>query len=634
MKRITILIAALVLMAAPSNGQAFLNKLKEKAEQAVGGAISGAIGNKVNNAAQSMIPEDVRQMAEAQPEDSQQDGLGVVSGEQALPPRRESSFGWDGPVTPSSAKFPIPLMNELPAVPSAAELANPTEEKQIAYYKAIKAVTLRAEELNEDSTCEDAETLMWRDKSNKMLRDMFGLTDAEIKELDDENLPEAERQRLEEKISKAILGDLDVNSLESQFGAYENMSEADAEKMMKQKTTSALFGVYDRNAAGLKKYCGVSAEEFKAASRAQMDLPNPNQSCPEMKALEAKIKAYQKAQSAANPSFKKEADAFEAKLKKETMDATMAASGMGSLGGVMGKMAEMQQKMAPIIELEHKMSKYVSDIQKLMVLPEESAITKFSASDRKKLLALKEQIYKTSDPNVYNPLYLQALELIRTYRERAAVVWAADVQKRFDTMKSNLSSLIKINRQAVADQLIPECALWRMPLNYVISAGDVLEEAYSEFPCEYPPMYNEEIIREMPLSSVPGGTGHAWFPEFSVFGSSHFDEIAAGKYLFASNENGDVFQFSGGAWTKLSDKRIKELSEMKKGAAASGGSWTSRDGKRKVTFNGEGGFIALPEGDEIFQPHAWKASADKIQWIYANSTEDGKYQLVLCTYKL
>jgi hypothetical protein len=321
-------------------------------------------------------------------------------------------------------------------------------------------------------------------------------------------------------------------------------------------------------------------------------------------------------------------------MQKETMDAAMKSSGLGALGGGMGNLMQAMDKTKPIMEMEQKLSAYFMEAQKLLSVPDGQVDAKFSAADRKKLLAIKEKIYATDNPAEYNPLYLQALELIKTYRERAAKVWAADVQKRFNQMKENMSSLIKLNRQAVADELIPECALWRMPLNAVISAGDILAEAYSEFPSEYPPMYNEEVIRELNLGTVPGGEGMAWFPEFSVFGSSHFDDIAAGKYVFAANAAGEVYQFSGGSWTKLSDKRIKELSEMKKDVGAAGGSWTSRDGQRTVTFNGEGGYIALPEGDEIFQPHAWKAFPDKIQWLNAITTEDGKYQLVLCTYKL
>ena len=211
---------------------------------------------------------------------------------------------------------------------------------------------------------------------------------------------------------------------------------------------------------------------------------------------------------------------------------------------------------------------------------------------------------------------------------------AEDVQTRFNKMKANMSELIKLNRQAVADEIIPECALWRMPLNVVISAGDILAEAYSDCPADYPPMYQEEVIREVSASSVPGSYAQAWFPEFSVFGASHFDDIAAGKYLFASNAEGEVYQFGGGSWTKLSDEKVKELGKMKYSYEIGNQSWTSQDGLRKVVFNADGGYIMLPEGDEIFQPNAWKAYANRIQWVYVNTTEDGKIQLILCTYKL
>ena len=623
MKRVLILIAMLSLAAAPVQAQGFLGKLKEKTQN---------LGGKLGESLKGVLPEEAKQAVSATSDESDPGNVTAVTGEQALPPKKASTFGWDGPVTPSTAKFPIPLMNELPPVPDPAELANPTEEKQIAYYKAIKAVTLRAEELNEDTTCEDEETLMWRKKSNKMLGDLFGLTETEIQMLQDENLPQAEKDRLQEKMTKALLGDFNVDDIEKMASKYEGMSEDEAAAMMGQRATSALDVVYDRNSADIQKYMGVTAADLKSASRAQMNSRSEKE-CPEMTALNNRVKAYQKAQAAKDPSFKKAADAFEKRMRKETMEASMSASSMSNMGGGMGNLMKAMDNAKPIMEMEQKMTKYFSDTQKLLEVTEEDSRVKFSNADRKKLLALKEQIYATDDPAVYNPLYIQAQELIKSYRVRAAKVWAADVQKRFDKMKENLSELIKINRKAVADEIIPECALWRVPLNAVITAGNILEEAYSEFPCEYPPMYNEEVVRELPLSKVPGSYGSAWFPEFSVFGAAHFDEIAAGKYVFASSDEG-VFQFNGGVWTKLSDERLKELNEMKRGAAAAGNSWTSRDGKRTVTFNGEGGYIALPEGDEIFQPHAWKAYPDKIQWIYATTTEDGKYQLILCTYKL
>ena len=73
---------------------------------------------------------------------------------------------------------------------------------------------------------------------------------------------------------------------------------------------------------------------------------------------------------------------------------------------------------------------------------------------------------------------------------------------------------------------------------------------------------------------------------------------------------------------------------MKKTVTPTGQNWKSQDGKREVVYNAEGGYLVLPEGDEIFQPEAWKASSNKIQWIVTKTTEDGKYQLILCTYKL
>ena len=176
MKKLFIAIAALSLLCAPAQAQGFLNKLKEKAEQSIGGNLGKVLGTPTTESAQQMA-------AQSQNDDPN----AVITGERALPAKRASTFGWDGPVTPSSAKFPVPLMNEFPAVPSAEDLINPVEAKQIEYYKAIKAVTLRAEELNADTTCEDEETILWRQKTNDGLKSAFGLTDADLAILEDEN---------------------------------------------------------------------------------------------------------------------------------------------------------------------------------------------------------------------------------------------------------------------------------------------------------------------------------------------------------------------------------------------------------------------------------------------------------------
>ena len=103
MKRITIIIAALALICGQAQAQSFLDKIKQKAESAIGGSLGDAV--------QGMIPEGMSQMAGQDNDDP--NSVKAVTGEQALPAKRASTFGWDGPVTPSSAKFPIPLITPL-----------------------------------------------------------------------------------------------------------------------------------------------------------------------------------------------------------------------------------------------------------------------------------------------------------------------------------------------------------------------------------------------------------------------------------------------------------------------------------------------------------------------------------------
>ena len=200
--------------------------------------------------------------------------------------------------------------------------------------------------------------------------------------------------------------------------------------------------------------------------------------------------------------------------------------------------------------------------------------------------------------------------------------------------------MVKLNRQAIADELIPECALYREPLNMVITTGDILAEAYSEFPSDYPKMYKEEVVREVKMGvGAYGGKaiGH-WWPEFAVFSSADFDDIVAGKHIYGMDEDGQVYHFVSGKWNPVSDEMFKKLNGKRKDAAAPvSTSWTSGDGKRTVYYNAEGGFLQLPEGDQAF-PTAWKKTGNMLQWVHEATEDTGngniKYQVVLCTYYL
>lgn len=625
MKRIAVLIAAISLLCAPAQAQGILGRIAGAAGKAVGSAIGKTVGDAVNDKVKDAVdkntPDELKELG------SMAENLNTgVTGEQAFPPRRYSTFGWDGVVTPSSAQYPVPLMNEFPAVPAASDLVNPVEEKQIAYYQAIKRVTLRAEELNEANTCDDDATLAWREKTNGMLKDLFGLSDEDLVLLAKEERTEAEDQYLSEKIAKGLLGeDVDLEKLASEAEDYQGMTSNEIIADTYTKTEIAVFAVYDAHNAELKKYTGFSAQDYKDAYH--LNMKDEKAGAARNKEMEAARKAFLKSKDA---SFQKEANAFQSSITKELTKAALGGSGTGMMaGGIINTM----QKAQPLMDMEKKLVKYYQDISAAIPKTSSSVDAAFSAAERQKVLDLKNRIYSTEDHKVYNPLYLEALELIMSYRERAAKVWVADVQKRFDEQKNAVANVTKINRQAIEDELLPECALYRFPLNMVVTAGDILAEAYSEFPSNYPKMYLEEVQREIVLSDgrMP------WWPEWTVFGDRYFDDLLAGKYIFCSDKNGKVYQFNSGTWSELGNSRVKELEGMKKTAAPKSQSWTSQDGKRKVIYNAEGGFFQLPEGDLAY-PDAWKVEGNKIQWIHVATEDTGngnyKYQLVLCTYKL
>ena len=137
-----------------------------------------------------------------------------------------------------------------------------------------------------------------------------------------------------------------MSALEADAARFENMSEADAVKMMSEKSLEATFQVYDRNAADIRKYMGLEVSELKAAAREQMTSSNYMEVSPKMNACNKKMEAYQKAQSAKDPSFKKEADAFQKRFMEEQKVAQQKSS--RSMMGGMGSAMDMMEKMEEI----------------------------------------------------------------------------------------------------------------------------------------------------------------------------------------------------------------------------------------------------------------------------------------------
>ena len=228
MKKIVIMLAALLMLStADANAQGFLKKLKQKAEQAVGGMIG--------NNQQEDSEEATATLYDNEPSSSADDsgGLTVAQGSDVVPKRRTATVTWDGTVTPSTASTAAALMKELPALPSAEKMARSTMEERDAYTLKIAAVTTRAEQLQKGTDeCSDAEMEALRQKWENKIQHMFGLTKEEMAILNDENAPESKKKPIQDKVMMKIMGTEGMDRAE--MARFEKMSEKEQEAYIRQ----------------------------------------------------------------------------------------------------------------------------------------------------------------------------------------------------------------------------------------------------------------------------------------------------------------------------------------------------------------------------------------------------------------
>jgi len=213
MKKIVMMIAALLLISTTdTSAQAFLKKLKQKAQAAV-----------------SSIKSDARQESEADDEEeatseeADEGGMSVPQGSDIVPKRKTSTVTWDGVLTPSTASSSDALLNELPALPSAEKMARSTAEERDAYTLQIAAVVTRAEQLRVGEGCSDAEIEALRQKWEGKIQDLFGLTKEEMAVLNDEGASEAQKEAVRQKVMTKVMGKGGPD--QSEMERFEKMSE-------------------------------------------------------------------------------------------------------------------------------------------------------------------------------------------------------------------------------------------------------------------------------------------------------------------------------------------------------------------------------------------------------------------------
>ena len=126
---------------------------------------------------------------------------------------RTATATWDEAVTPSKASSIEALLKELPPLPSVDEMANPNAAARETYYRKIVAVTTRVRELDKQYTCSNEEMIAFRENMYASTAKKLGITEAELRALENDMTSEAEKERITQKIVSNTIGDM--SSLEA-----------------------------------------------------------------------------------------------------------------------------------------------------------------------------------------------------------------------------------------------------------------------------------------------------------------------------------------------------------------------------------------------------------------------------------
>lgn len=240
------MLALAFLMPATAHCQGFLKKLKQKVESAVIGT------DESEESTDSDLEEGAPENANPTPADK-------------IPKLRIASSSWDELIQPSKASTVGALLSELPALPSIAALATPTEEARAAYYRKIVAVDMRVEELDNQNTCSDEEMLAARDKLYQELTGILGLTVDEMKRLEDPNLPEAEKQQLLAKTKETMITDSEMNKMTAMGAELEKREKAKGGKLSEEE----MMQFVSENPDALNDLTAVATRGMESASKVQ-----------------------------------------------------------------------------------------------------------------------------------------------------------------------------------------------------------------------------------------------------------------------------------------------------------------------------------------------------------------------------
>lgn len=566
------LIYTLTLLFVPTSthGQGFLKKMKLKAEKAI---------NKVTG---TETPED-----EATYDADDDNGTsGKPTATDRLPKLRQSSVVWDGEVQPSRASSVRALLNELPALPTTDELANPTEATRNAYCRRLSALSMRADELDEELSCSDEEMLAARDKLYEELEAVLGLTSEEMKRLEGPDTPEVEKKRLEEKIRQHLLGGADLESISANVqGKEPRMREIEKElQIYEKKEKDGTLTETDR-----KRMMQLSQEMMGMHQDMMSDL----------------------------------GDLMEAQGKANALNAKVQAEG-----------AALEKRLKVFIDKQAALRKSETGVVK--------DCGEIADEYEAQLRGIYEQVWIESDADKVHALYDEADALMKSYRTRAAGIYLKGLQLRLDNTRKLMPEAEAIYADMAEGGMIPKCATRRAPLNVVIDCIDLLRKAYADFPqpdvlpCRQRqlsiPLQKDECILfgESSFAGNITGAGSRVQYTASVDTTTLEREFIAGSQLLVYNKaEQSYYKVEGSKRTRLSGDGPFNFYRAPKRDSSVYGDIPLRKGRRKAVFSRDGS-LTLHDGTVLY-PLAMQQSREWLIFII-NSTRNGGF--VKCMYKL
>lgn len=428
MKKLIILAAAFSMMSyGDASAQNFLNKMKQKAEEAVNNQINRVTGNGSSSSQTQKID-----ITDSPSGDNTQVTTQIVTDfEYEQKGSSSNTFGVDlDNVAPASGNTYEQLLAQLPVLPTAAQIANPTESEYQTYFKKLTAVQLKVEQL-EEVACEVAipEFQQPQIPTQTNANPMAGLSKEEIQLL----------MREGEKI-------------ESEIEAYEKKQGrklSDIEKFvyMRQNHNNLLKVMLKMN----ENTNGISAVEMeKLVADIEAEQKTKGRSLTEAEMNDIAQKKYPNLYNKAMAA-KNKADQAQQAINQRNSEANA-----------------LRDKQRKLEELDKKTYRDKDEAAQ--------ECYQFAAQYESQLRDIYQKIIKTSDRTQINQLYAKADEMVKSYKQNASKSWINGISNHIELVKSTLPERIKLYNTT------DECTIQQIKIRELEQIIQDMESAYGEFP--------------------------------------------------------------------------------------------------------------------------------------------------------